>query len=80
MVVLDWFKYGFDVEVRKKCIHIKVKSNLFIDSIHSVKLVGLFIFAAIGIAVIVDLWDVVDMKSGFRPVRQVSRVRERILY
>lgn len=43
-------------------------------------MIGLFIFAAIGIAVLMDLWDIVDMKSGFRPVRCTQDLGKSISY
>jgi dolichyl-phosphate-mannose-protein mannosyltransferase len=31
---------------------------------HSVKMIGLFVVAAVGIAVIMDLWELLDIKYG----------------
>ena len=39
----------------------------------SVKLVGLFVVTAIGICVLVDLWELMDIKRGLTMVRKERR-------
>jgi dolichyl-phosphate-mannose--protein O-mannosyl transferase len=46
----------------------------------SVKMVGLFLVAAIGVAVLVDLWSLFDIRRGLEMVKIIVELSKLLTY
>lgn len=50
-----------------------ILTGIFLSLTISCKMVGLFAFLTVGTAVILDLWNLLDIKRGLTLVRDFSR-------
>lgn len=79
MVVLvgcNRFHNGNDDQVESQSFLRPIQSISYIIS-DSVKMVGLFVVATIGVCVLVDLWDLMDIKRGLTMVSYCTLIIEK---